>query len=260
MSGSLPDRGTPSDSDPRIAAFGNGDVTAAVVSMSSRHPQGLDADYLRWHVTDHLPEQYRLVGLRLGQRWVSTPACRAARAASVAPFDQVDHVVQYLFAEPVDDALDRFFPLGTALREIGRMPMQLPRVQVGGWDLVATTAAGRVLVGGAVMPWYPCSGVYLLVERAAGPEPARPGTPDELMAVPGVAGAWTYAGTEPRHPRLASTAGLAMTVCYLDRSPTDVAADLAPVLGDRWSDGSRTPLLAAPFEMVVADGWDRHLP
>ena len=38
--------------------------------MSSRHPDGLDADYLRWHMLDHLPEQVpRLNGLRLGQRW-----------------------------------------------------------------------------------------------------------------------------------------------------------------------------------------------
>jgi len=252
--------GVPSDADPGIAAFGDGDAAAAVVSMSSRHPDGLDADYLRWHLLDHLPEQYRLGGLRSGQRWVSTPACRAARAASVAPFDEVDHVVQYLFAEPVDAALDRFFPLGAALAGNGRMPMALPRVQVGGWELDGRLAADRVLVGAAVLPWRPASGVYLLVERCDGTGSQRPASLEALVRVPGVAGAWSFSGAEPRHRRLASTAGLGMTVCYLDRSPVEVAAELAPVLVDRWSDGSRTPRLAAPFELVVPGRWDRHLP
>ncbi len=250
----------PSDSHPAIAAFGDGDVAAAVVSMSSRHPDGLDADYLRWHMLDHLPEQYRLVGLRWGQRWISTPACRAARSASEAPFDEVDHVVQYLFAEPVDDVLAQFFPLGNALGGIGRMQMRLPRVQVGGWNLVDRVAADRVLVGACVVPWRPASGIYLLVERAAGAGAPAPAAPDALTSVPGVTGAWTYVGGEPRHVRLESTAGLVMTVCYLDRPPVDVAADLAPVLVDRWADGSWVPQLAAPLELVVAGQWDRHLP
>jgi hypothetical protein len=252
--------GVPSDSDPTIATFGDGDAATAVVSMSSRHPDGLDADYLRWHMLDHLPEQYRLSGLRLGQRWISTPACRAARATSLAPFDAVDHVVQYLFAEPVDAALEQFFPLGNALGKIGRMPMRLPRVQVGGWDLVGTAAADRALVGAAVVPWRPASGVYLLVERVEGSESPGDEGLEALVEVPGVIGAWAYAGSGPRHPRLEITAGLAMTVCYLDRPPIDVAADLAAVLDDRWSDGARSPQLAAPFELVVAGAWDRHLP
>ena len=252
--------GLPSDSDPGIAAFGNGDVAAAVVSMSSRHPDGLDADYLRWHMLDHLPEQYRLIGLRFGQRWISTPACRAARAASVEPFDAVDHVVQYLFAEPVEASLEDFFPLGNALGGIGRMPMRLPRVEVGGWDLAGTAAAERVLVGAVVVPWRPASGIYLLVEEAGGREASDPADLGALVGVPGVVGAWSYAGTEPRHPRLESTAGLVMTVLYLDEPPVGVAADLAPVLDDRWSAGSRTPRLAAPLELVVPGQWDRHRP
>jgi len=252
--------GTPSDADPRIASFGNGDAVAAVVSLSSRHAEGLDAEYLRWHVLDHLPEQYRLVGLRLGQRWVSTPACRAARAASTAPYDAVDHVVQYLFAEPVDAALANFFPLGTALGGIGRMSMRLPRVQVGGWDLIGTAVADRILVGAAVAPWRPAAGVYLLVEQLTPTGEADTIDLEELVGAPGVFGAWSYRGAEPRHPMMASTAGLVLTVCYVDDAPVDVAAGLRPVLTRRWADGSRTPLLAGPFERVVAGEWDRHLP
>ena len=36
--------------------------------------------YNEWHQLDHMPEQYPLAGVVFGQRWVSTPACRRARA------------------------------------------------------------------------------------------------------------------------------------------------------------------------------------
>lgn len=251
----------PSDAQPTIAAFGNGDVAASVVSMSQRHPEGHDAEYLDWHVNDHLPEQYRLAGLRFGQRWVSTPACRAARVVSEPPFDAVDHLVQYLFAEPVGDALDRFFPLGGALRRIGRMPMLLPRVKVGGWTLERTIAAPRVLVGAAVLPWRPTSGVYVLIERREpGPGDGGADRLEPLVAVGGVAGVWCWSGAAPRHERLDSTEGLTMAVCYLDEDPVQVASALALALSHRWADGPVVPLLAAPFEVVVPADVGRHLP
>jgi hypothetical protein len=251
----------PSDADPAIAAHGQGDVAAAVVSMSSRHADGLDAEYLEWHVLDHLPEQHRLTGMRLGQRWVSTPACRAARAASAPPFDAVDHVVQYLFAEPVDEALAQFFPLGGALRAAGRMPLGLPRVQVGGWTLAATVAAERVLVGGAVVPWRPASGVYVIVERHPAGQAARAlDGLDDLVAAAGVAGAWCWVGGRPRHPYLDATDDLALVVAYLDEPPLAVAAVLGEVAAQRGDGDDVELLLAAPFELVVPGQWHAHLP
>lgn len=255
------DPARPSDDDPVIAASGTGDVAAAVVSMSARHAEGRDGAYLEWHVRDHLPEQYRLAGLRLGQRWVSTPACRAARTASVAPFDAVDHIVQYLFAEPVDRGLEQFFGLGAALRGAGRMPIALPRVQVGGWKLDRSMAARRVLVGAAVLPWLPATGIHVVLERLDG----RPGAEtahwlEAVVDTPGVAGAWSYVGMASSHRRLESTDGLAMTVCYLDGPPIEVAAELEPLVADRWADGRVTGLLAGPFELVVPADPDRCLP
>ena len=38
--------------------------------------------YNEWHQLDHLPEQFPLRGIAFGQRWVSTPACAAARAST----------------------------------------------------------------------------------------------------------------------------------------------------------------------------------
>ena len=76
--------GTPSDECPEILATGSTDVTTIYTSLSKRHPEGRDADYLEWHSLDHRPEQHRLAELRASFRMVSTPACRAARAASNA--------------------------------------------------------------------------------------------------------------------------------------------------------------------------------
>jgi len=257
---SIPEVPEASDAAPAIGEYGQGDVATSVVSMSRRHAEGHDAEYLEWHMLDHLPEQYRLPGLRLGQRWVSTPACRQARIVSEAPYADVDHIVQYLFAEPVGVGLDRFFPLGAALRRIGRMPMALPRVQVGGWELVDTRAAPRVLVGAAVVPWRPALGVFVLVERNVSPPGTGGDGLDRLVDVPGVAGAWCWAGAAPRHERLDSTAGLGLTVCYLDGLALEVAPALGPVLARRWAEGKLLPLLAAPFELVTPGQWDRHRP
>lgn len=236
---------TPSDDVPSVIACGAGDVGFSVVSMSRRHAEGRDAEYLDWHLTDHLPEQHRLVGLRHGQRWVSTSDCRAARASSEPPFDAVDHLVQYLFAEPVEGRLDPFFQLGGALRRAGRMPIVLPRVQVGGWNLAGAQASPRVLVGAAVLPWRPSTGAYVLIE-ARDELPADDLAP--LVGVDGVAGAWTWRGSHPRHPGLDPTTGLTLTIAYLDAEPVDAATALAPVAAARarsWS-----VLLAAPFAAV----------
>ena len=79
--------GTPSDEVTEILATGSGDITTMFVSMATRHPEGTDAEYLRWHTLDHRPEQHRLSAVRASLRLVSTPACRAARAVSTSRFD-----------------------------------------------------------------------------------------------------------------------------------------------------------------------------
>src|SRR5580658_7363032 len=115
--------GTPSDSLPDVLATGATDVTLAFISLSEREPNGRDAEYVTWHSLDHRPEQHRLAGLRNSLRLVSTPSCRAARAASVERFDAVDHVMTYLFSDP--GALRPFSALGGALNKAGRMPLRL---------------------------------------------------------------------------------------------------------------------------------------
>ena len=244
--------GTPSDDLPAVLATGTTDVNIAVVSMSERAEDGDDAGYIEWHSLDHRPEQYRLPGLRRALRIVSTPECRAARAASAPMFDAVDHVMTYLFADAA--ALPAFFDLGAALGAGGRMPVRLPKVQLGGWTRAGGVAAARAVAGIDVLPWRPARGVYLVVEQGE----AVP--PHDLVEVPGVAGAWSYEGSGTLHRRLDGTTGLRLVQCFLDDDPVAVAARLGPVLRQRWSAGGVEPLLAAPFHTLVPFDWGRHLP
>ena len=243
--------GTPSDEVDAVVATGRSGVTAMYLSMSNRHPDGADAGYLAWHTLDHRPEQHRLESIRASLRVVSTPACRTARAVSRDPFDAVDHVMTYFFTGP--EGFGGFVDLADALREAGRTPYVLPPVERGAYTVHTRRASPRVKVGADVLPWLPATGIYLLLERGDA-------TADALVDVPGVAGVWT-AVAQPPDPTLSSApAGQRLTYCFLDNDPVATAARLRPVLERRWEGTDVTPLLAAPFHVIVPGEWDRYLP
>lgn len=255
-------RPVPSDDAADVLAVGRSDVTRTVLSLSARHPDGDDARYLEWHMLDHLPEQYRIAGIRSGQRWVSTARCRAARLVSEEPFGAADHVVSYLLGQPIEPALDAFFALGGRLHGAGRMPIALPRVHFGIWELAAQLANPRALVGADVVPWRPHRGAYLIVERPADRPAGWEDPAPALAGLDGVAGLWRFRGTAG-DPRAEDCADLEVTLCYLDADPVDVAAPaVAGVLGAGGvaAGGSPSLLLAAPFETVVPFAWDRAVP
>jgi hypothetical protein len=247
-----------------ILAVGQGGVTAGIFSMSARSPTGDDAHYIEWHLLDHLPEQYRIEGIRHGARWVSTPECREARALKGGALDAVDHVVNYLLARPLRRALDQAYELMVALDDAGRMPeIRPPRVQAGVYALTGKVAAPRAVAGADVMPWRPARAVYLVVEEIlnqTGDDPTA--ELDSLVSLRGVAGVWRYAGgvTDRTPERVGSPSATRITVCYLDADPIETAAVIAPVLQARWSDGDIEPQLAGPFEVVVPWAWNRRLP
>jgi hypothetical protein len=244
--------GTPSDDVPAMLATGRTDVSVVYVSMSARHPDRRDADYVEWHSLDHRPEQHRLATLRASFRLVSTPACRAARASSDARYDAADHVMTYLFTDAA--GLPAFNDLNVAMAEAGRTPYLLPLVERAVYRLDGAVAAPRIKVGADVLPWWPATGVYLLVER--GEAPARP-----LAGVPGVGGAW-WGGALPMEPPYTTNdnTGLQVTYCFLDDDPAAVGERLRPVLAERWAAGGVEPLLAAPYQAIVAYDWGRFLP
>jgi hypothetical protein len=243
--------GTPSDEVAGVLATGRGDITTLFVSMATRHPDGIDAEYLRWHTLDHRPEQHRLSAVRASLRLVSTPACRSARASHDARFDPIDHVMTYFFSDR--SGLKGFNELSTALGDADRKLALLPPVQRGVYTVGRKVAAPRVKVGADVLPWWPVRGVYLLLETEAT-------APADLVDVAGVAGVWT-AASHSVHSSLASApAGQTISYCFLDDDPVQVAQRLRPVLDKRWSECGIEPLFAAPFHPVVPHEWDRYVP
>jgi hypothetical protein len=244
--------GTPSDDADGVLALGGSVIDLVYVSMSARHPEGRDVDYLRWHFHDHRPEQYRLDTIRASLRLVSTPECRAARAASDERFDATDHVMNYFFSDP--SGLKPFHDLGRELGKVGRIPELLPSVERGVYAFDGRAAAPDAKVGADVLPWWPATGVYLLVELGTAPAAS-------LVDVDGVAGAWwgASAADVPERYSIAQP-GDQLTYLFLDDDPVAVARRLQPVLERRWAGTGSVGLLAAPFFVAHADALTRHLP
>lgn len=244
--------GTPSDDVAGVLASGRGEVSTVFVSLSGRHPEGRDSEYIAWHSVDHRPEQHRLPGTRASLRLVSTPDCRAARAPGDARFEPVDHVMTYFFSDP--RSLDGFVELSGALRGSGRIPELLPAVERGVYSPAVRVASPRVKVGADVLPWWPARGVYVLLEEGGS-------APVELLDVPGVAGAWWMAG-EAEAPTGAAgvSADRHVTYIWLDGEPAETGDRIRPRLEERWAQGGIEPLLGAPFHPIVFHEWDRYLP
>jgi hypothetical protein len=207
--------------------------------------------------------------LLFDQRWASTAACEAVRAAAVDDWAKTAHVVCYLMGNPLDETIDEFFILGRALAEMGRFSQSLPKQYLAGLRLLHAQASPRALISDEVVPYRPNRGIYLIVEE---PTDTDAGVQDEyiqrmhaealptLVSVPGVAGALAF-GTSPAIRRDTFSPGTyRITTCYLDEDPATVGERLAPVLNDIWKDAPVRPLLAAPFESMMIWNWDRFAP
>jgi len=255
--------GRATDTEAGVLLTGAGDVTTAFIGLSARSETGQDADYIRWHQFDHVPEQFRIPGVRNGQRWVSTPTCRAARRAQSAPFDRVDHAVQYLFSEPAVETLQTFMDLGAALGAAGRQPsVGVPRVQSGAYVVVDKRVNPRGTLGAYALPWWPASGVYLTIE-ATPPDKAAWSAHSqalgELVALDGVAGAWRYTGVR-RQLAARSDPEETVTVFYLYGDPVATAGPLGDLLEQQWRVSGRPASFAGPLQIVDPRQWDRYLP
>jgi hypothetical protein len=237
-------------------------VKFGVISLSGSSETGEDSEYLEWHQLDHMPQQWEIPGLVFGQRWVSTPECRAARAVETDRFAPVNHVMHYLWGEPLAPSIDDFFTLGAHLAKIGRFPYRLPAVMLGGFDLVATHADSTPPVTPNVLPFRPNEGMYLVLEasdRGEGPTAWASDDAAALLAVDGIAGFWHFNPGSLRTDRF-DTDGFSATVCYLDGDPVATAGRLDPVMADRWKREAITPAFAAPFSALRpwAWGWEQH--
>jgi hypothetical protein len=200
--------------------------------------------YNEWHQLDHMPEQYPLDGIAFGQRWVSTPACRRARAVSAAPLDAIHYMTLYLMTEPVDRTLREFMQLGRDLHAVGRFHLHRKARLSGPFPLLASAVAPRVLISPEAVPYRPNLGVYVEVEEladAVDPIAQLEAHLAELCAVPGVAGVWSFADDERR-----------VTVSWLDAPPLELCEPLGALVAQ--SPG-RT-VFAGPLETITPWQWD----
>lgn len=238
-------------------------VRAGVFSLTAAAPPGDDGSYLRWHLLDHMPEQYQLPGIVYGLRWIADGDYPRHRVAGNGPLAEIANTVHYLVGDSVEETFDDFVTLGRALRENGRFPVVRPSLQVAGLRLLQWQSAPHALISAEVVPFRPHRGVALIVE-----EPVDGRRPDEwlqwlhaehhpaLLATPGTAGAWTFgSSTGWSHlPRGWHTDFQYITVVYLDADPLTTTDALATRLEDRWRSGAVRPLFAGPLRSMV--GWE----
>ena len=138
----------------------------------------------------------RVAGLRGSLRVVSTPQCRAARAASHGQYDAVDHVMTYLFSGV--EGLDSGVALSKALGRAGRMPFSLPPIERGGAP--AGELADIPGVGGT---WWGSSEIESKASAAAPLQVTYCFLDDDPVATakrlsPALEKRWADSGVEPR--------------------------------------------------------------
>ena len=125
--------GSPRTTSPKSSRPVRGDITTLFVSMATRHPDGTDAEYLRWHTLDHRPEQHRLIGrtcvAEIGVD-AGLPVPHVPRAP--AAIDAIDHVMTYFFSDL--GGMKGFLELSRALGDAGRKLPLLPPVERGVYD------------------------------------------------------------------------------------------------------------------------------
>ena len=146
-------------------------VKAGIFSLTPPAPD--DDDYLRWHLLDHMPEQYQLPGIVYGLRWIADGDYPGHRLAADGPLGEIGNAVHYLVGDPVEETFDDFVTLGRALRENGRFPVTRASLQVAGLRLLQWQSSPRALISAEVVPFRPHRGVLLIVEESVGgpPEP-----------------------------------------------------------------------------------------
>jgi hypothetical protein len=231
------------------------EVEAGFFSFTEITDPGEHRSYNEWHQLDHLPQQYEIPGVVLGQRWVSTPECSTARVYESDRLRAVQYMTLYLMAAPLEDTLERFKALAVSLRDAERFHLHRRSHLSGPFDVRHVRASERVLVSAPVVPFRPNRGVYVIVEPLEGAVASDERVIAYLCDQTGVAGLWSFRSLD-RFEHLGWHPGRRLvTVCYLDDSPLEVASNLGRVVRDTWS-WRAVPELAGPFETVHPWEWD----
>lgn len=233
-------------------------VKAAFFSFTPPAPPDDDGSYLRWHLLDHMPEQYQLPGIQFALRYIADGEYLASRIAATGDLADVGNLVNYLVGDPVQQTHNDFMNLGPRLAEIGRFPHRRPGLQLRMPALLSWYGAPHALISAEVVPFRPHRGVVVIVE-----EPVGEGTDSWLqwlhtdnhravLATPGVAGVWMYGSTSTwqLHPHTQGGPQYT-TVIYLDDDPLAVTKALGGVVEDRWRSAVVRPVFAGPLRTMI---------
>jgi hypothetical protein len=238
-------------------------VKAAFFSFTPPAPPEDDGSYLRWHLLDHMVEQYQLPGIQYALRYIADGEYLERRIVATGNLEHVGNVVNYLVGDPVQQTHDDFMDLGPRLAEMGRFPEVRPSLQLRMPALLHWYAAPRALISPEVVPFRPHRGVVVIVEEPVAADvdgwlrwlhtdhyPA-------VLATPGVAGAWMYGSSGSWQLRPATQGDPQYTtVVYLDDDPLATTRALESLLADRWDSGAVRPLFAGPLRtMIEWEAW-----
>ena len=233
-------------------------VKAAFFSLTPPAPAGDDGSYLRWHLLDHMPEQYQLPGIQLALRYIADGNYLDSRIAGAGPLEDVGNVVNYLVGDPVQQTHDDFMELGPRLAERGRFPQMRPSLQLRMPALLHWYAAPQALISAEVVPFRPHRGVVILIEEPVGDDVAgwqqwlHTDHYPAILGTLGVAGAWMYGSTKTWKLRPATRGGPQYTtVIYLDDDPIAATKRLVPLVEERWRSGAVRPLFAGPLRTMI---------
>jgi hypothetical protein len=232
-------------------------IAAGFFSLTPPDPPDDDGSYLRWHLLDHMPEQYRIPGIALGLRWIADGDYPMHRIVADGGLDEVGNAVAYLMSDPVQETYDAFMALGAELREAGRFPEVRPSLQTRLLAVEARHAAPAAAVSAEVVPFRPHRGVLLVVEGPNDDETAwhdwlATGHDSAMLEVPGVAGIWSFHSTGPWRLRPACEGPpQRTTVVFLDADPIVTTQRLAPMIEQRWSSRAVRPMFAGPLRTMI---------
>ena len=236
-------------------------VKAAFFSITPPGPPDDDGSYLRWHLLDHMPEQYQLPGIQFALRYIADGEYKNHRLVANGKLADVGNIVNYLVGDPVQQTHEDFMQLGPQLAEIGRYPDRRPYLQLRMPALLRWYASPQALVSAEVVPFRPHRGVLVVIEEPVGDDvgawqkwlhtehiPA-------VLQVPGTAGAWMYGTTNTwkLHPATQGDPQFT-TVIYLDDDPLAVTKVLRPLIEQRWATGAVRPVYAGPLRTMIQ--WD----
>jgi hypothetical protein len=207
---------------------------------------GAHEAYNAWHQLDHMPEQFTIDGISFGQRWVRSPRCRAAEAATGDRLATFHYMTLYLMRD--EQVVPPFFALAEQLHAQDRFFGARRALLSGPFAVVGRWAAPRVAVSPGAVPFRPSNGIYVVVGPAVDGE--------GLVDHAGVAGCWQFADAEGER---------AITVAFVDGDPLAVAATVADVGLDAGPGGwgperAGPPEWAGPLERVDAFRWDWFAP